>query len=1124
MDYLCELPNDSARRKALDDLPPTLNATYERILGRVSQNNKAVETLVSRTLRWIVHRSLDAGPCWTTAALCEAVSVNIGDEKRDATAICDETDILRWCSSLVRKSANDSSLELAHFTVKEFLLNLGNEESTEFAAYRVGPGRNEIDLAKVCLTYLNFEDFDQRRRGNEQVSECRFEEYPLRKYAVHCGLDHSREYLDDCELLSLVKQFMRPSKSNNLLSWAEDFAHTYGGQRYNLDDAFSGASTLHFAAMLFLPEVCEWLLKSGCDVNRTCALGTQLHCALIGPSIIAESSIHLFNTVKWGTTRRSRTVELLLEGGADPNCYFHEKTSPLSLALASGDAISSLRLLERGGTLDDQCIYQLEKMVDVLSGSHKEAEDMEELRAVLNYAITKNMRPEHRGDLLELALRTGVDVQRNSLEVGDAPGKKADYEQYLLTAVEYGQLEIVKQLLKEQVVDLNASQARSKLTALHLATKNDHLEVIQLFLDHGAQPNKFDSQGRTAIHHSVEKESLKCLEVFLKHGTSNISTEIEGLTTWHLAAMRGNTDALETLIKYSKPLPKLFDLRAGDGRSPLLCAASAGSSQNVGLLLDHGCEVSETANDGSTAMHQASRLGSLETIQLLIDRGADIHAVTEDDSNMLHHAIMEINNMSSAVVDLLLERGVDPRRRRRDGAMPIHLLLSAGTDDAHTTEGEQTMRKLASHTHNATFEGLLPLNQICLMQSSAKSTWLLSIFKLLLEQGADLGTQEPMGKTALRALVDTWKASYARQARSKWRKSRVYKDTVTQMIHTALEYVPSSGPLHRICADPAVCILALKMFDEKLVYKILEHSPDVDDDANDETSIIKTACKRGVSLTLLRELLSRSRASLDSELGGDLVCLACLATSFEFVQELLNSGLSPNGRSPSGESSLMGAAKRGNVDVVNLLISRGADLGTIDNRGCNVVHWALASEKIDVIRILKDTEVDWNSKIRLFTVGSERIIGGTALHMAATISDSQVLEFLLKEDLFSDINSVADGFLDTPLSLAAWSGLPRNVSILLAKGADASIMTNGSESPIHTAVRFGELDIVKEFIHHGCDISLTDNYGLSCEMIAWKFGHIDIAEMLRKLTEEKGILIHTLFSIGENFARTDMEN
>ena len=119
MDYMCELPNDDARRKALDSLPPDLNSTYERILNRVNQSNAETQKLVRRALRWITYGN-GIGSL-TTAALCEAVSINFGDTKRNFQAVPDEFEILHWCSSLVRKSPDGKRLELAHFTVLEFL-------------------------------------------------------------------------------------------------------------------------------------------------------------------------------------------------------------------------------------------------------------------------------------------------------------------------------------------------------------------------------------------------------------------------------------------------------------------------------------------------------------------------------------------------------------------------------------------------------------------------------------------------------------------------------------------------------------------------------------------------------------------------------------------------------------------------------------------------------------------------------------------------------------------------------------------------------------------------------------------------------------------------------------------
>lgn len=219
MDYLCELPNDSSRRKALGSLPPTLNATYERILRHVNASNNEVQLLVSRTLKWIVHQQRSTNLVFLPdEALCEAVSISTGDTRRDTNKISDEYEMLRWCSSLVRKGADDGSLELAHFTVEEFLLQLGDEESGEFASYRVGFEHIESEVAKVCLTYLNFRDFDQAAHNDMAVTKRRLKDYPLRLYAVIFWVNYARPRLADQELLSLAKQLLNPSKPGSLLS------------------------------------------------------------------------------------------------------------------------------------------------------------------------------------------------------------------------------------------------------------------------------------------------------------------------------------------------------------------------------------------------------------------------------------------------------------------------------------------------------------------------------------------------------------------------------------------------------------------------------------------------------------------------------------------------------------------------------------------------------------------------------------------------------------------------------------------------------------------------------------------------------------------------------------------
>jgi hypothetical protein len=128
LDYLCCLPNDAERRKALKELSPDLPATYVRILERLDRSlSPKTNEYLKRTLKWLVlndapnHASTNIGI--TLPALPQAISVEDEHTLLEKNAIPDERDIIEWCSSLVRKNSEKNVLELSHFTVKEFLLS-----------------------------------------------------------------------------------------------------------------------------------------------------------------------------------------------------------------------------------------------------------------------------------------------------------------------------------------------------------------------------------------------------------------------------------------------------------------------------------------------------------------------------------------------------------------------------------------------------------------------------------------------------------------------------------------------------------------------------------------------------------------------------------------------------------------------------------------------------------------------------------------------------------------------------------------------------------------------------------------------------------------------------------------
>ena len=154
---MCELSNDSSRRTALSDLPRGLNLTYERILRRINESNGEVQKLARRTLSWLFYSRRPL----RIAELCQAVIVNVGDTSIDPEALPDISEILRCCSSLVRRSTSGKYLEFAHFTVKDILSHLNTKIDSEFVAFAMSADHVENKLAKVCLTYIGLPEFDK---------------------------------------------------------------------------------------------------------------------------------------------------------------------------------------------------------------------------------------------------------------------------------------------------------------------------------------------------------------------------------------------------------------------------------------------------------------------------------------------------------------------------------------------------------------------------------------------------------------------------------------------------------------------------------------------------------------------------------------------------------------------------------------------------------------------------------------------------------------------------------------------------------------------------------------------------------------------------------------------------
>ncbi len=1114
MDYLCELTNDTARRKALNSLPPTLNATYERILRQVNHGSQDAQMLVQRTLRVIVHSNTSL----SIAALCEAVSINVGDKIFDRDAVPHEDEILRYCSSLVRRSAVRPGLELAHFTVKEFLLGLEECPSPEFRRFHIQPVDTNVYLAEVCLTYLNLQDFSHLNFTGEGASQHYEREYAFREYAVKFWMEHSRNNMSQATILSLIQKLLHPMKPNAFLNWALEYAqYTYneGTARYfNKRDDFeallliyrSSASPLHFAAMLALPSICDWLVKNGCRVNQQSGFGSPLHCALLGPvAIEIPLSGH---SIKIGCLDYRNghayqgmidsTVEIILAAGADVHCPYSNQCpsiSPLYIAFCREYWTTITALRKKGALMDRNTASKLRWHYGFKVGGKKPLHNMSEFRLA---------------KLRDFALESDTYVDK-SVEGSSFSDRCAS----LRIAAEFGQVGIVKSILHNTSFDINAVDNGSGCTALHYAAATDHAEIVELLLDYNVDCSVIDDKGNIALHHSVRSGGWHCLSMLLKQNP-NVSLKTHtGFSVWHLAAKEDNIKALEALERYMvrckrSTITVAQDIHSGSHTS------NGFAEPSEPIYFYKGQDIAIRSLDGATPVHVAARAGSVRALGFFIDNGFDTNALTSDGSSALHCAVENANIVSDDIVRLLLEVGVDPQRARLDGMAPIHVLIESilkANEPWLSDEQRSVLHRFARCAvtlHQSNTDSLTALHQICQTSSRFESTLLMPVVKILLRHGADPQDPDGLGRTAFNSIVDKWKEGCPRGVAtgsngilhlSEWR----------EVISWFLASVTNGDALSKMCNDPWLLFLSIRFREEGLAHNLLDGSHDVDSKADRRTllSAIQAACRYGCSHSLLEKLINKSRLRSEvTRLHFGLIHSACASdhtTSVSIVVQLLRAGIDPNGRSIGGVTALMVAARTRNPALIDTLLSHHADPFITDNRGWSMVHHACESGDVDVLPILKSLSLDWTATVRA-KIGRRWLSDVTALHIAASREDPRILKFILDNECVPNIDSTAQS-TSTALFVASYMGRKQNVTLLLFRDADATIRESSSplaRSPLHVAAELGHTEVAMAFVNHGCDTLIKDRLSLTPELIARRGKHLELANLLKGCIPSEG--------------------
>jgi uncharacterized protein len=216
--------------------------------------------------------------------------------------------------------------------------------------------------------------------------------------------------------------------------------------------------------------------------------------------------------------------------------------------------------------------------------------------------------------------------------------------------------------LLENSPDLLDAPATNSQTFLQFAATVGDVDLIDFMLKRGAKPDRAPTtDAYPPLFRAVQGGHKRAAELLIKGGANLKYRDTEGRTALHLAAQRGYIEISDLLLKNGAEVNALDSSR----QTPLYGAAHTGQADEVSYLIKQGAGVNARDLHGTSPVLWAVFSKNAATVTALIEAGADVNASAPG----LFNAALQ--QRSSEILSVLLERGADPNLQNPDGTTPL---------------------------------------------------------------------------------------------------------------------------------------------------------------------------------------------------------------------------------------------------------------------------------------------------------------------------------------------------------------------------------------------------------------------------------------------------------------------
>uniref|UniRef100_A0A8C2CTR0 Ankyrin 3 n=1 Tax=Cyprinus carpio TaxID=7962 RepID=A0A8C2CTR0_CYPCA len=235
------------------------------------------------------------------------------------------------------------------------------------------------------------------------------------------------------------------------------------------------------------------------------------------------------------------------------------------------------------------------------------------------------------------------------------------------------------------------------------------------------------------------------------------------------------------------------------------------------------------------------------------------------------------------------------------------------------------------------------------------------------------------------------------------------------------------------------------------------------------------------------------------------------------VRLLLERGARIDAKTKDGLTPLHCGARSGHEQVLEMLLDRGAPILSKTKNGLSPLHMATQGDHLNCVQLLLHHEVPVDDvtndyltalhvaahcghyKVAKVLVdkkanpNAKALNGFTPLHIACKKNRIKVMELLLKHG--ASIQAVTESGL-TPIHVAAFMGHENIVTQLTNHGASPNTMNVRGETALHMAARAGQANVVKFLVANGADVDAKAKDDQTPLHISSRLGKPDIVQQL----------------------------